>query len=51
MKCYVHSRGSAHSCVQLTGTQLQYMHTPQSQVSDPGVEPGDLLTLEDRTEG
>jgi len=30
MKCYVHSRGSAHSCVQLTGMPLQYVRTPQS---------------------
>jgi len=34
------STGSPHSCVQLTGMQLPYMRTPQSQVSDPGAEPG-----------
>lgn len=34
------STGSSHSCVQLTGMKLPYMLTPQSQVSDPGVELG-----------
>jgi len=45
MKCYIHtfSTGSPHSCIQLTGLQVPYMCTPQSQASDTGEEPGTYL--------
>jgi hypothetical protein len=48
MKCYI----PLVQAPLIAGMQLPYMHTPQSQVSGPGVGVGTcLLTLEDRREG